>query len=275
MGYSAKRFFARSLALLFIPFFVTLLLYDWKAAIAITVSVASVAAIILLAWPIMRRRIEGIVHGEAKTVNRQLQGYVAMAAVLGDAQPLPQLDGWTLSPDNGAELVRQIYEKRPSVLVELGSGSSTIIAAALMEKLGSGHIYSVEHESAFADQTRGLVARAGLAHRVMLIEAPLTEVSVGGTTVEWYDPNMLEQLPESIDLLLVDGPPERSSEMARYPAFPMLKARLGESAVVLLDDARRRDESRILKRWGAENPDWEFRMERTSAGIGIGTRVQR
>ena len=39
-----------------------------------------------------------------------------------------------------------------------------------------------------------------------LLEAPLTPQSFGGRVIEWYDPAFIEELPDRIDALVVDGP---------------------------------------------------------------------
>lgn len=57
-----------------------------------------------------------------------------------------------------------------------------------------------------------------------------------------------------VDLLLVDGPPGRTSKHARYPAVPALRDRLRPGATFMLDDCHRREEKETLHRWLAEVP---------------------
>jgi hypothetical protein len=54
---------------------------------------------------------------------------------------------------------------------------------------------------------------------------------------------------QSIDLLIVDGPPHDVSKWARYPAIPLLKHKLHEDTIVLLDDGARDDETAIVAAW--------------------------
>lgn len=98
------------------------------------------------------------------------------------------------------------------------------------------------------------------------------ETLVGDRMRNWYDPSFADEIPGAIDLLLVDGPPERTSEFARYPALPLLEHRLSSNAVVLLDDARCQDESAIIKNWTREFPQWSFDVKKTTSGLGIGNR---
>jgi hypothetical protein len=63
----------------------------------------------------------------------------------------------------------------------------------------------------------------------------------------------LQDLPP-IDMLIVDGPPKHTQKWARYPALPLLVERLGSKALILCDDADRRDERETVDRWLHEFP---------------------
>jgi len=54
------------------------------------------------------------------------------------------------------------------------------------------------------------------------------------------------------DLLIIDGPPNGTQHLARYPALPILFHLLSEDVAVLLDDAFRVDEREIVKLWQKE-----------------------
>ena len=47
-------------------------------------------------------------------------------------------------------------------------------------------------------------------------------------------------------MLIVDGPAETTEPLIRYPAVPVLYDRLSDDAVILLDDADRTEEERIV-----------------------------
>ena len=53
---------------------------------------------------------------------------------------------------------------------------------------------------------------------------------------------------------MVDGPPGRTTKLARYPAVPALREKLRPGATVMLDDCHRRDERETLRRWLDEVP---------------------
>jgi len=52
-----------------------------------------------------------------------------------------------------------------------------------------------------------------------------------------------------VDLLLIDGPPEKTGPDARYPAMRVLEDRLADAATVVFDDAHRQDERVALRKW--------------------------
>lgn len=49
--------------------------------------------------------------------------------------------------------------------------------------------------------------------------------------------------------MVVDGPPESSSTLARFPALPRLIQRLAKNYIGMLDDADRPSELEIVSRW--------------------------
>ena len=152
---------------------------------------------------------------------------------------------WSLRPQ-ALRLVEALVGGGRTSVVECGSGLSTVtIARALRD----GHVHALEHDRHWAATTRAALADEGLTEFATVIDAPLVD--------GWYDGAGLERLPAGgIDLLLVDGPPagEPETERRRYPALPMLAARLAPDAAILLDDADRDGERWTLDRWLAEFP---------------------
>ena len=66
-----------------------------------------------------------------------------------------------------------------------------------------------------------------------------------GRRLSWYSGDALAAaLPDRIDLLLVDGPPDLFGPGVRWPAVPLLRDRLGPGAAVLMDDGDRPAERR-------------------------------
>lgn len=165
--------------------------------------------------------------------------------------PLPALGGWAMDPSGLVRVLHLVATRRPGLVVECGSGASTVWLAYAVRDAG-GRIVALEHDEAHLEETAGLLEEHHLTDVAELRLAPLSDVPVGDTTRRWYDVGVVEDL-KGIDLLVVDGPPGDTSQEARYPAVPLLRDRLADQAVIALDDAARTDEQRILQRWLEED----------------------
>jgi predicted O-methyltransferase YrrM len=204
------------------------------------------------------RRHTNLMMREMSRQYRQLEALAAVRDSLADRVPLPPAGVWAASADLLRELVTVIDARRPTVVVETGSGTSTVVIAASLRRLGGGHLWSLEHLPRFAEQTRALLADRGLTDWATVVDAPLVDVRLGDGTWRWYDLTGLSG-DERIELLLVDGPPGDTGPLARYPALPLLLERLAPGASILIDDGARPDERAMVARWRAEVPGLEVR----------------
>lgn len=203
------------------------------------------------------RRLEADLHAlraERDVVLRELAGIVFLNTRLKPDLPLPPFSGYSIRPDFAERLAGEVLSRRAPTVVELGSGLSTIIVAHCLESKGEGRVVSFDHEQTYADATRKMLGERGLEDRATVSVAPLAAWSHAGENWQWY---RLDQaaLPDTIDVLLVDGPPGPLGPLARYPALPALYARLAPGAIVFLDDGNREDEKMIADRWRREFPD--------------------
>lgn len=186
--------------------------------------------------------------------------------------PLPQLGGYAMSPLAASALVQHVVRTQPKTLVELGPGSSTVLLVRLSQSLSvQPCIACLEHDRHFAEQVSASV-RAHGGGSVRVIEAGLRPLEIGEWRGAWYDPQALAELPDRIEFLVVDGPPERTGPDARYPAYPMLRDRLVESAHIFVDDTGRAAERSMVHRWVASgdltvvDDGGSFMVLRRSAG---------
>ena len=166
-------------------------------------------------------------------------------------------------------------------VVELGSGTSTVLLARLLRQLwpdGGYRQVAVEHDAAWADWVTGQRAREGLTEGTSVVLAPLVPHARAADGLLWYDDDddVRRGLDEAlrgllVDLLVVDGPPADTAEkvLARYPALPVLLERLAPDATVVLDDVERPGEQEVLRRWESETA-LRFERRDRSAGIAVG-----
>jgi predicted O-methyltransferase YrrM len=207
------------------------------------------------------------VRSEIESRYRRTEAILALYSVIEPQKPLPMPRVYMAS----AELLRAVadatFQLKPEMVVELGSGISTLVTAYALAKIGSGRIVSLDHEAQFAEHTNRLLRSHQLDHIAKAVHAPLVETEAGGQRFRWYDTKALAGVG-AIDLLIVDGPPGKDEPLARYPALPVLADRLSERAWVLVDDAARKDETEMVARWVAMFPRFDAEYVPTEKGLG-------
>jgi predicted O-methyltransferase YrrM len=182
---------------------------------------------------------------------------------------LPHLGSWKADTGFLRHIVEQIARLRPETVVELGAGASTLVAAKALSLHGGGRLVSFDQHSGFVDATRNWLIDNGL--HADLRHAPL-EAEVDGWPGRWYD---VADLPDSIDLIIIDGPPWTVHPMVRGAA-DMLFSRLRPGGVVLLDDAARPGERLVARRWRKRWPDMDFALATDGTkGTLVGVKRQR
>lgn len=217
-------------------------------------------------------RLSAQIQAHLRQEYRQLEALQALYAVLRPRYPLPPMRGWAGSPDFQLQLVMLVRTHRPDVIVECGSGVSTLCLGYALQQNGSGQLVSLEDHSGQASVSRQLAKDSGLSDVVEIVDAPLVPTTLGGGQWHWYDRSATARLPPC-DMLVVDGPRGKLQPMSRYPALPLLADRLGTGSVVILDDAKREEEQEILRRWKREHPEFRQEYLRTEKGTAILRRV--
>ena len=153
------------------------------------------------------RRVESGTTRELKDTFRQLEALQNLHAVLPTSNVLPATRGWAASPDLLMVLVDLMITERPSLVVECGSGASTLWLALAMRRFGiDGRVIALDHDPVFAGKTRDFLAMHDVCDLAEVRDAPLESYSLGGETYPWYARKAWEGLT-GIGLLFVDGPP--------------------------------------------------------------------
>jgi len=206
------------------------------------------------------RRIETKIDIDLKTevqqTFRQLEALQNLNAVLPATDVLPATRGWAASPDLLLVLIDLVISERPSLIVECGSGASTLWLALAMRRFQiDGRIIALDHDPVFGAKTRDLLDRHGVSDLAEVRDAPLESFSLDGETYSWYARRAWEDL-KGIDLLFVDGPPATTGHQARYPALPLLSGLLSPAATAVLDDLVVPDMQKVLRLWLDAYPDF-------------------
>ncbi len=154
---------------------------------------------------------------------------------------------WAMRPSGLVEVLNTVALRRPRLVVECGSGVSTIFLARLFLELGGGATLAIEHDAEWAAWLRARLADEGLTAHADVVHAPLDASG-------WFDEGrVLDALAgRDVDLLLVDGPPAADGfgpPTSREPALGFFLTALTAGATVVLDDADRPGEQEVLRRW--------------------------
>lgn len=217
---------------------------------------------------------------ESRNSYQQQVAWTELRDYLDTAPFMPPLRGWAASPDVLRLLVQHIDRLRPELIVEFGSGASSVWLGYALRRAGGGRHVAIEHDARYAELSRELATAHGLTDVVEIRHAPLVGIESTTVTVEgagaptadrWYDPDALADL-DGIGLVFIDGPPQDTGLQARYPALPAVLERCTEDVVIVLDDADRADERAVGERWLAEYPELRRTEEAAEKGAHVFSR---
>jgi len=246
---------------------------SWASGLTVIIALA-VGIAVLHYWKTLH--FQAMREGFRQVTNRlsllddhisETQGLVQLSS-FNHTYPMPFGGGWALTPDAAVVLAREIALSRPRTIVELGSGVSTVLIGRMLKQAGSGQLFSLDHDPSWAEETRRHVKASELQDHVVVLDAPLARQQFGGKDFNWYQvPEQLRQAG-SIDLIIVDGPPQGLDPdgMPRYPALPAFIAQLSPQAMIYVDDAKRPQEQAMIEKWLQEYPGFESRMFETVPG---------
>jgi hypothetical protein len=211
--------------------------------------------------------------------SRQTEAYINLQAYLNGGHLLQSMHGWPISPDFGCLLVQRLMSTPYDLIIEFGSGTSTVLIAEYLKRSFSDKenqpqkkkYIAFEHLNNFLEETKMHLISRHLLDFVDLQEAKLKSGSFHNDTYNFYDceenlKRLAEGLPEKARILvLVDGPPADTCHHARFPAFPVITNTFKNTQIdFLLDDYIREDEQEIAKKWEsiAEESQWQFSATR-------------
>lgn len=173
----------------------------------------------------------------------------------------PLLGGWALTPSGMLDIVQTISKDSPDVVVECGSGTSTIWIALALRATGGGHVYALEHDPEFAHETRRQLSAQGLADYATVVDAPIVEQNGANGIVEWYDIRGVDDVSR-IDVCVVDGPPQTLGDLRKF-ALELLSERFAVGTRIFADDVNRDSEKIMIADWAATFPALQKRVSST------------
>jgi hypothetical protein len=137
------------------------------------------------------------------------------------------------------EVAIQVVSVNGAVL-ECGTGVTTILMGLLGGRRGIT-IWSLEHDAIWYAHIEEVLRR----YRIPGVELCLAPIKDNGQ-FGWYDPP-LQRMPSTFDLVICDGPPQKTTLGGRYGLLPSMRDRLIRGSVILMDDAI--PQARTIQRW--------------------------
>lgn len=216
---------------------------------------------------------------------KQLEAFMGIQNYLERGIKPLSFHGWPISPDIGLYIAGLIDANNYDVIIEFGSGTSTVLMAkaliskqrnvqtkaltntsqsndiALQDKTFTdlpARIVTFEHNSLYHGKTTQALKDNGVDHLVDLVHAPLVDYQYKDSSQYlYYSCNeKLQELAKIFKgrkaniLVLVDGPPGATNKNARFPALPHLINNLPEhSFTIIMDDYNRAEEKEIVGIW--------------------------
>ena len=165
-----------------------------------------------------------------------------------------ELGTWAIGPETIALIGDLIATHRPGIVLELGSGISTLCLAHFMQRAhgdASFSIISIEQSEEMTAGTEELLGSAGLASAARVVTKELVEMEILGRQTLCYDLADLDRiLPGTPGLVLIDGP--SGPPGVRFATLPLVAPHLRPGTRFLLDDALRDDELDIATEWSTK-----------------------
>lgn len=152
-------------------------------------------------------------------------------------------EAWACSDEYLRSCVKHAATANGPIL-ECGSGLTSVVMGAIAQQRNNT-VWSLEHTPLWGERVQRALDTYGI-RAVHLSVRPLKDYD----GYSWYDPP-LGAMPGTFALVICDGPPG-DTRGGRYGLAPVMRERLAPNCVILLDDASRKQEQAIGKRWEAE-----------------------
>jgi predicted O-methyltransferase YrrM len=190
--------------------------------------------------------VNDLVSGPPRT-SAQLEP--ALRALIGDMA----IGAWALDETTLSELATIVRRERPEAILELGSGTSTVLLSALLRELhgdqARDRLVTLEQDSHWANVTRDALVRRGLAHVASVHCVPVGPPRDGVPACYLPTQHAIASLRAAApQLVLVDGP-TLDSGASRVGAVELARPYVRDNALLLLDDALRDAELLVAEAW--------------------------
>jgi predicted O-methyltransferase YrrM len=174
----------------------------------------------------------------------------------------------TIMPSQAEFLVSQIEMQPPRRVLEVGSGTTTLVFAALAYKYGFSML-SLENHPRTVELVRKALQDLGLAKHVTIQRCDFVKRRyAAGDTYRWYDAD-LGRAGGAFDFVFIDGPIE--TPVGRNGALPEIKPYLASEHRIYMDDIKRPHEQKCILEWRKHFPDMHLEKMNWMGLITLGS----
>ena len=195
---------------------------------------------------------------------RESEIHAQLLNLLKFTEPIPPTRSWAASPDLLMTLVESVRGNKPELIIELGSGISTLMMAKSLPAGSKTKIISFDHSAEFAQITRDLLEQ----HSITGVEIRVAPLEQYDSQRTWYSKKAFADI-SNIDLLVVDGPPGSKDPQARSGARLELASKLSARATVIIDDADRDGEHAMAQAFAEVLPSHTLRFLPHEKGTAV------
>lgn len=166
-------------------------------------------------------------------------------------------------------LAKEVARVRPKLIVECGSGMSTLVMAKALQACGlkDSRIIALEHEEVYLKRTKGWLKQEKVEEYATVTYLPIQPdgwyAELGECSMAGFDHSDHDCGPMVIDILFVDGPPRPYS---REPALQRFRPYLRSGAMVIVPDLKQ--DQTMFERWRTAYPELKASMWETDRGAG-------
>lgn len=200
-------------------------------------------------------------YSSSNTV-RQIENFISVDRFLNEGRKPLSFHDWPISPDIALYLLNKLLEEEFDLIIELGSGTSTVLISKTLQQLKrtKTKFYSFEHNEKYKAKTLKSLSEVGEEY-FNVVHAPLSMIEIDNCDYHYYSiPDEIFSYLNSLKInkyfkamILVDGPPGGLNALARLPALYVFSDIIKNSnSTVVIDDANRIDEKKILDIWKEE-----------------------
>lgn len=205
----------------------------------------------------IQKKILNTISKTSLNSTKQIESFISLHNYLDNGIHALNFHGWPISPDIALFLIQKMEENNYDLIMEFGSGTSTVMLAKSIKNKQKENLKLItfEHNQKYYDQTLNSLKVEGLENFVDLMLTPLIEYKYKDDEFIYYScKEKFEEIQSTKKqmkiLVLVDGPPGSTCPLVRFPALVHLLEKFSEQQIhLVLDDYNRNEEKKITKKW--------------------------